>query len=508
MKLLFKITAIAALCCATGIAHGQVNPFSQEYFELEALKKYEAIHPPLASIPPPAPGENEALFGAHLTRSAMLLEMSTEKKRLPVRILIYGQSITGSQIFTEDITDYLKKKFPYADITIENRCIGGFGADRIIRTAPHDVYNSCADLIIFHVYGGEKKGELEELFTNLRKYTTADILLLSHHTLHRPTAADDFSAKYLRYIANKYDCELADISYEWPKYLAANNMVPGDLLRDGTHPNRNGNWLLTQLVGRHIKYNPQFLNPANQSVQTLNVANVYEGTPAGPITFTGKPWEHKNGLVTGHTPGSHLKLTFYGNRVDVIAGQSPKTIKPGGVKILLDGNPIENNPTLFAITRPTWGPHTWFPLVMRVSNAKPLIAEDWTLRIDKVDADSTDYTFSVKGSKTGFDGTGSSKRRFVSNSGRVVIDSTDFMFVPIRKTFKVDVPVGFEAHWSVIPLYQKVYHPQIAADRTKVYKTTLVQGLDNNIQHTLELVPIGDGPVPIEAFEVHRPPLH
>ena len=76
------------------------------------------------------------------------------------------------------------------------------------------------------------------------------------------------------------------------------------------------------------------------------------------------------------------------------------------------------------------------------------------------------------------------------------------------KHLKVNVPVGFEAHWSVIPLYQKVYHPKTGADRSKVYKTTLVQGLDNNIQHTLELVPIGDGPVPIEAFEVHRPPLH
>jgi len=277
---------------------------------------------------------------------------------------------------------------------------------------------------------------LGELFTNIRKYTTADVLLLSHHTLHRPTTADDFSARYLRYIANKYDCELADISYEWPKYLAANNMVPADLLRDGTHPNRNGNWLLAQLVGRHIKYSPQASNPSNQSVQTINVANAYEASPAGPITFTGKLWEHKNGLLIAHKPGSHLKLTFYGSRVDVIPGQLPKTIKPGGVKILLDGVPVETNHTLFAITRPGRGPHTWFPLVMRVTNAKPLIAEDWTLHIDKVNADSTDYTFSVQGSKTGLDGTGSSKRSFVSNSGRVVIDSTDFMFEVIRKTFK------------------------------------------------------------------------
>ena len=184
-------------------------------------------------------------------------------------------------------------------------------------------------------------------------------------------------------------------------------------------------------------------------------------------------------------------------------------LKTGSVRVLVDGKPVETNSSFLAITRPTPGPSTWFPLVRRVSYVKPLQLEDWTLHIDKINTDSTEYTFSVKGSKTGFDGTGSNKKNFVSKSGRVVIDSMDFMFIPIRKTFKVDVPVGFESHWSVIPLYQSVYQPEVATvtERSKVFKTTLVQGLDNNTLHTLELVPVGDGPVPLESFEIHRPPL-
>jgi hypothetical protein len=58
----------------------------------------------------------------------------------------------------------------------------------------------------------------------------------------------------------------------------------------------------------------------------------------------------------------------------------------------------------------------------------------------------------------------------------------------------------------VIPLFQSTYTAWETSDKTKVYKTTLVQGLENG-SHTLELIPLGDGPVPVEAFEIHRPPM-
>ena len=51
-----------------------------------------------------------------------------------------------------------------------------------------------------------------------------------------------------------------------------------------------------------------------------------------------------------------------------------------------------------------------------------------------------------------------------------------------------------------------IYKSPIIEDEKVVYKTTIVQGLTNSA-HTLEIVPIGDGLVPIEAIEVHQPPL-
>ncbi len=501
-----KISYILLLMFLVQIGWAQGNPFSQEKAEANALQKYEKEHTQLPSMQMPAPAVNEAFFGARLTRSATLLATSCKEHSYPVKVLIYGQSITGSRSFTEQISAYLKEKFPFADVTVENRSIGGFGGEQLIRTAVHDVYFACADLIIFHVYGGEAHGELEQLFTNIRRYTTADVILMNHHLDGSQKTFNPASYQYLHYIASKYNLEQVDITTEWIRYLVDNNLNQKDLLRDGVHPNPNGNWLMAQLIGRHIRYNPLFPSSWLNMVQTCFAKTAYDVNGIKPLTFSGKPWKMINGVPTGDSEKNGLKLTFYGNRVDVIAGQIPKPEKQGTARILIDGKPVENNKSLYTITRPGPGPKTWFPLIRRISYNRPLIPETWTLTVDKVNADSTVWNFSVKGSQTGLDGSGNSEEPFVSKSGRVVIDPSDYMFTPIRKTFKIAAQVGFETSWSVVPLFQSTYTSPETTDKTKVYKTTLVQGLDNG-PHTLELIPVGDGPVPVEAFEIHRPPM-
>jgi len=501
-----RYLTLLVLLFAAQFIQAQENPFSQENAELNALKKYELTHPPRPTNPMPAPAADEALFGARLIRSATLLATSCPERRWPVKILIYGQSISGSQIFTEQMSAYLKEKFPYADISLENRSIGGFGGDRLIRTAVHDVYTACADLIIFHVYGGEQHGELEQFFTNVRRYTTADILLMNHHLSGNQTEYIPSSYQYLRYIANKYNCELADISTEWMKYLSDNHLKTADLLRDGTHPNRNGNWLLAYLVGRHLQYNPLFPGEWQNRIQTCFATSAYDHNPDNPLAFKGQPWNITDGVPTGVTKQGTLKLTFYGNRVDVIAGQLQNGKNGGTAHVIIDGKADSDKNLPYAITRPGHGPGTWFPAIKRVSHQSPLLPEKWLLKIDKINPDSTVWFFTVKGSLTGIDGSGRSDQPFVSKSGRVVIDVADYMFTDIKKGFKVMTPVGFEVNWSVVPLFQSTYNAPVIADKAKMYKTTLVQGLKNG-PHTLELIPNGDGSVPVEAFEIHRPPI-
>jgi len=63
-----------------------------------------------------------------------------------------GQSIT-EQEWSKQVAADLRKRFPSADLEIENRAIGGFAAQMLIRPAEHDIYPFYPDLVIFHVFG-------------------------------------------------------------------------------------------------------------------------------------------------------------------------------------------------------------------------------------------------------------------------------------------------------------------------------------------------------------------
>jgi hypothetical protein len=501
-----KIYNIALLLPLYLALTAQLKALKHEETGQKALKAYEITDPSTDTLVMPAPTENEAFFGSRITRSVTLLSTSTKERRLPVKILIYGQSIVGSTVFTEYIRDYLTEQFPYADISLENKAIGGFNASRIIRTAVHDVYPYYPDLIIFHVYGGERYDGLERLFTNIRKYTTADILLLNHHLNVSQTPYNENMYQYLRYIANKYNCELVDLSKEWTRYLADNNLKNTDLLRDNTHPNSKGLWVMSQMVGRHLQYNSLFPGSWQDNVRTVYTTTAYNLQGENQVSFKGKKWEIVDGVPAGESKDAPLKLTFEGNRIDIVAGKLNNHETTGSARIILDGKPISKNKDLYYITRPGSGPNTWWPLVKRVSHIKELVPETWTLKVDGINADSTVWFFSVKGSVTGYDGSGNSEETFISKSGRVAIDVSDYMFTDIKRTFKTVTPVGFESSWNIKPLFIETYRTPVMDDESRVYKTTVVKGLKNGA-HTLEIIPNGDGPVPIQAFDIHRPEM-
>jgi hypothetical protein len=459
--------------------------------------------------PPPAAEPDQAYFGQHIQRSMALLATSSKQRQWPVKVLIYGQSITGSTVLTRMIEAFLRQRYPFAALTLENRSIGGFGADRLVRTMEHDVLPFYPDLLIFHVYGGELTGDLEGIISNVRRYTTADIVIFNHHQNGDGKAELELGPKTIRYLAQKYDCELVDVTAQWPRYLEENHFVPSRMLRDNVHPNPDGLALLTTLIGRHLQFNP--LSPSGSGMNTVRwyaAKRPLDEGVADEIVFTGPAWKLDDRGAIGDSPGSGLRLQFEGNRVDAIEAHVKGGVAPGTAKILIDGKPPSQNPRLYALTLPSKGPETWFPCIRRVrSEALPLL-EDWTLRITEINADASRIRFQVTGSKTGPDGDGVSWERFVSKSRRVVIESRDWMLADIMKIFKQTAPpaVGYEVKWSVLAQSADTYKPEKTGDAGKVYAITLAQGLTNAV-HTIEIVPNGDGPVPIEALQVYRPPL-
>ena len=215
-----------------------------------------AASAPAADFQPPDPPQTTDPLGAHLQRAMTLLATSTPTHHNHLRILYYGQSITA-QPWTQQVTTDLKARFPNADIQAENRAIGGFTAPSLIRTAEYDLYNYYPDLLIFHVYGGDKSGELEQILARVRARTTADILIRTPHFrwdtgVPRDGSADDprhkgaivsdeEQAVKIRALAVKYGCELADTRAEWARYLAKYDLKTKDMLQDGIHLNALGN---------------------------------------------------------------------------------------------------------------------------------------------------------------------------------------------------------------------------------------------------------------------------
>ena len=435
--------------------------------------------------PTPEPAKEAPNLGLRIQRTMRLLATSTPTHRNHVRILFYGQSIT-EQEWSKQVADDLRKRFPNADLEIENRAIGGFASQWLIRPAEHDLYPFYPDLLIFHVYGGNQ--EYEQIIHNVRSHTTAEVLMQKDHVTAWPPAVPDkdkdkgewwtdlMNNHFLPETAQKYGCGLDDVRGAWLDYLRTNKLEPKQLLKDGVHLNDWGNYLMAQLVGRYLIYRPELTAPDAANVRTYEI---------------GKDIKWK---------GDTLTLEFDGNRVDVLpvaaSGKGAKVTE--AVKVILDGKKPTDFPEVYAITRPTPGP--WSPLfIKRIDHEKPLVAEEWTLKITSVNADSSEWKYAVTGSVTGPDGSGESGKPFISNSGRVKISPEDFFR-------NGNVPVGYESKWRSFPMATDTYAPPAMPDPALENATTLAQGIVN-ARHNLTLTAPGDAKRTLQALRIYAPPV-
>ncbi len=93
-----------------------------------------SVPPTGRAFPAPAPEVHPDTLGHGVQRTMRLLATSTPTKRNRVRILFYGQSIT-EQNWSKQVADDLRRRFPNADLDIQNRAIGGFASQLLVRPA-------------------------------------------------------------------------------------------------------------------------------------------------------------------------------------------------------------------------------------------------------------------------------------------------------------------------------------------------------------------------------------
>ena len=106
-----------------------------------------------------------------------------------------------------------------------------------------------------------------------------------------------------------------------------------------------------------------------------------------------------------------------------------------------------------------------------------VVPENWELTITRMNDKCTEFEYDVKGSVTGPDGKGSSKEKFTSNSGRLIIEPETFSFASAHQIFKKPVPIGFKVAWRVYGTFQDEWKPRKIADPAKENLDTLAQGL-------------------------------
>ena len=451
------------------------------------LQVAKSAFPALASDP------NASKFGTGVQRTMTLLATSTPERRNAVRILFYGQSLS-KQEWTRKIADDLRARFPYADITFANRAIGGYPSHILKRTLPHDVFAFYPDLVIFHDFGGEP--DYEHIIREIRSHTTSEILIQNDRpdaSTVEPEPADPkkltgyqwprrHNAEWLPDLVSRYGCELADVREPYLAYLKAHDLKPTDVLTDGAHFNSQGDYLIAELTGRHLRY-----DAAVPRKPWENLVRTYE---------LGRELQWVNGK---------LELEFEGNRVDVLAGWADPYYG-AEAEVRIDGRKPSERPELYHITRPSDTFSVDWPGVNHVDAEKPLLVEDWSLRILEVNADESRLRFEVTGSRTGPDGGGVSTDRFVSKSGRVVIEPGDWTFARSFELVHKPTPPGFELTWSVLPMFADVYREPRLEDRTREHAATLALGLTNT-KHKLELIARGTRPPMIRAIRVYRPPV-
>ena len=437
---------------------------------------------------PPLKADN-GTFGTHLQRTMRRLATSTAEHRNTVRILFYGQSIT-EQKWTELVLADLRKRFPHADIVAENRALGGFSSQLLVKTAETDLYPFQPDLLVFHVYGAHDK--YRDLLRKARDTTTAEILIQTDHV----TKPSDFTEEtdpaklppkgthwdafmnhnWLPAVAKEVGAELCDQRALWKAYLTENKLEPKALLRDDVHLNAHGEFLMAECVNAYLRYDGTVKTaPADEWVNTLAV-----GTDIKPS-------------------GGKLALKFTGTRVDVVC----KAGRDDPAAVLIDGKPPSEQPGCWAFTRAVAKPGGKWPVVAGFGWENTPVAEAWTMAVKRDPADAKRFTFTVEGSKTGKDGAGASDKRFVSESKRVVIgpEHWNAEFALLLAGVK-PVPDAFTVTWAAVQRGTDTFTPPAVQDATRETTVTLAAGLPNG-KHTLTLA---GGLNAVAAIRVYTPP--
>ncbi len=444
-----------------------------------------------------------------IARTLEIIRTSTPSDRKVLKVLFYGQSITGSG-WESGVIDHWAQRYPNTVFVVQNRALGGFSAVELLRATEQDINAFYPDLIVFHVYGDHHA--YEKIIRLFRSRTAADIILQTDHGelmpdppcseglhlvpghepgcrgvlwLRQAQWKDEMSYHKIPMFGRRYGAAVEPQRGWWRSYLLRNHIAPASLLVDEVHPNAKGKALLAAFFNQYFD----------------NMVDHWHGETEHNVVSVPLDTALLNQLSTA--------FSFDGSRVEILAS-TPLANLPA---VTVDDIAPKDMDGCYQVTRATSiGTVPDWPAVRRITLDRDHTAEDWQATLNQVSPDQKYFTFSVKGSVSGNEGNGDAYHDFHAKTGNLSIASEDWMVGRAFTDSHTPLPVPFVVHWSV--QYVCGATPEVIdmGDGSKQYRYVLATGLSNT-KHVLRLTGPGNTVLASDMagateLRIYRPPLH
>ena len=340
--------------------------------------------------------------GEYITRTMHLLNTASKENPNKIKLAFTGQSITDpNNTWPADLTEWLRQKYPFAEIIYKNFAIGGFSTDCLYKRMPNDIASFYPDLIVCYDMGSHIF--YDRMIKWVRENTTAEIMIQTEHYTQENDWSDTMSYQHLPEIAKRYSAQICDIRTPWKNYIKDNKLDANLLLSDGTHLNDNGQEFMLELMKQFFVYR--------------------EALPRDEYT-TVKREDWQNNKLT---------LPFTGNRVEVIGGVKQK------ISVKIDGKKPSEIKEAYIRTPENTGISTR----MGIINYKaPPLEQTFTITV-KSFQDAENFIYTAEGSETGFEGT--SDEHGVLDGKYLYMTGESFIFHPAVENPKAGEQYTFQS---------------------------------------------------------------
>ncbi len=438
-----------------------------------------------------------------IARSLEIIRTSTPTDRKVLKVLFYGQSITHSG-WNKIALAHWRQMYPNTIFVSENRAIGGFSSEALVRTAEQDIAAFYPDLIVFHDYGDHRK--YEQIIRFFRSETAADIIVQTDHgevlpdppckeglrsTLRRPPGCvgllwlrqrdwhDEMSYHKIPAFSKKYGLAVEPQRTLWREYLLRTHIDPNSLLADFPHPNEKGKELIASFFDQYFDD---------------EVAKWNGETENNIVSIPPDKTEQMDGQDT---------IEFDGSRIELLSTK-PLSAVPQAV---IDGTPSKDIYGCYMVTRassietvPEW------PALRRISLEKGRMAEDWTATLTHISPDQKSFSFHVTSSVFGDEGDGDSAHDFLSKSGELRIEAEDWMVEKAFREKHIPLHEPFNVTWSVKDVCAGEPESIDLGNGTIQYRYVLGAGLANE-RHRVTLPISASDLSHVKEFRAYKPPL-